>query len=83
MTIWQTCFNVSRHGHVGAALMTDQSEKDAIRLPIRRWAERHGVSVRTVHRWAESGIVPEPERIRGRNYMPANVEPRTEDKAVA
>ena len=45
-------------------------------MPIRRYAEQKGVSVRTIHRWAEAGIIQEPERINGRNYLPADVEPR-------
>ena len=63
--------------------MTDEAKRDQVRVvPIRRYAERHGVSVRTVHRWAEAGVVPEPERIRGRNYMPADAEPRRDGKAA-
>ena len=30
----------------------------------RRFAERRGVSTKTLDRWVEAGILPEPERIR-------------------
>lgn len=52
-------------------------------LPIRRFAEQHGVSVRTVHRWAESEIIQKPERINGRNSLPANTEPRRDGDGEA
>jgi hypothetical protein len=42
----------------------------------RQYAERHGVSTRTVDRWSEDGILPEPIRIRTRKYWPTDVEPR-------
>jgi DNA-binding transcriptional MerR regulator len=46
------------------------------------FAEQHGVSVRTVHRWAETGVIDPPERIRGRNYLPADTEPRRDGEAA-
>jgi hypothetical protein len=37
----------------------------------RTIAERHKVSIRTVERWTEAGILPQPLRIRGRKFWPA------------
>ena len=52
-------------------------------LPIRRFADKHGISVRTALRWAESGIIREPLRINGRNYVPADTEPRRDGEEEA
>jgi DNA-binding transcriptional MerR regulator len=49
------------------------------RQPIRKFAERWGMSVRTVKRWAESGVVDPPERINGRNYLADDAEPRRDE----
>jgi DNA-binding transcriptional MerR regulator len=54
--------------------MSDQPKKP--RQPIRKFAEKWGVSVRTVKRWGESGIIDPPEVINGRNYVPEDAEPR-------
>jgi hypothetical protein len=60
--------------------MADHQAKDESSLkPIRQKASQWGVSVRTVHRWAEAGIIDPPERINGRNYLRGNVEPRFDD----
>jgi MerR-like DNA binding protein len=37
----------------------------------RTIAERHQVSIRTVERWTDAGLLPPPMRIRGRKYWPA------------
>jgi hypothetical protein len=42
----------------------------------RRYAERHGVSTRTLDRWVENGIIPAPEYIRERKYINPDIEPR-------
>ena len=35
-------------------------------------AQRHRVSIRTIERWVEAGILPQPTlRIRGRKFWPA------------
>jgi predicted site-specific integrase-resolvase len=48
------------------------AERSAIALdPTRVLAERHRVCVRTIERWVESGILPEPMRINGRKFWPA------------
>jgi hypothetical protein len=62
--------------------MSDPKKGPSNRQPIRKFAERWGVSVRTVKRWAESGVVDPPERINGRNYLPEDAEPRR-DSACA
>jgi predicted site-specific integrase-resolvase len=53
-----------------------------VREPHRRFAERHGVSTRTVDRWVKAGRLPEPERINNRKYWPSDVEPRRDGEAV-
>jgi len=42
----------------------------------RKKAERHGVSTRTLDRWAAVGIIDPPEKINGRKYADADAEPR-------
>jgi predicted site-specific integrase-resolvase len=44
----------------------------------RKKAERHGVSTKTLDRWATKGIISPPEYINGRKYGNANEEPRTD-----
>jgi predicted site-specific integrase-resolvase len=51
--------------------------------PVRKFADRHGVSVRTVDRWAEAGIIPRPQIIRGRKYLPEGTEPLRDRESVA
>ena len=50
------------------------------REPHRRSAERLGVSTKTVDRWVEHGILPEPERIRGRKYWDPGTQPRQDGR---
>ena len=38
-------------------------------------AKRHGVSTRTLDRWAAKGIIDPPEYIRGRKYGDLDAEP--------
>jgi hypothetical protein len=45
----------------------------------RKYAERHDVSTRTLDRWVEDGVLPEPKRIRNRKYMDPNTEPRRDN----
>ena len=52
-------------------------------LPIRKFAEKHGISVRTARRWADRKIIREPLRINGRNYLPADTEPRRDGEEAA
>jgi hypothetical protein len=33
-------------------------------------AERHQVCIRTIERWTEAGLLPQPLRIRGRKFWP-------------
>jgi hypothetical protein len=46
------------------------------RIAWRKYAERKGVSTRTLDRWALRGIIPRPDRINGRKYLPEDTEPR-------
>jgi hypothetical protein len=39
-------------------------------------AKRYGVSLRTLDRWAERGLISPPEYIRGRKYGDPDEEPR-------
>jgi hypothetical protein len=43
-------------------------------------SRRHGVSVKTLGRWAESGVIAPPIIIRKRRYSPADEEPRSDDE---
>jgi DNA-binding transcriptional MerR regulator len=61
--------------------MSDQDKEESSLKPIRQKANQWGVSVRTVHRWAESGIIDPLERINGRNYLPGDAEPRRDGKS--
>jgi hypothetical protein len=49
----------------------------------RKKAERHGVCTKTLDRWVEDGILPEPFRINGRKYWPVHVEPRRDGAVIA
>jgi hypothetical protein len=51
--------------------------------PTRRMAEQNGVSVRTIERWTEVGILPEPLRINGRKFWPAGTTPKTDAPEAA
>ena len=46
------------------------------REPWTKHAERFGISVRTLDRWVAQGIIPAPERIRGRKYGDPDTKPR-------
>jgi predicted site-specific integrase-resolvase len=59
--------------------MSDFNRKVEQRESHRRYAERQGVSTRTLDRWVVAGILPEPERIRKRKYWDPNTEPRRDD----
>jgi hypothetical protein len=48
----------------------------------RKIAERYNVSTRTIDRWSENGILPEPVRIRGRKYWPGDVQPRRDGETA-
>jgi hypothetical protein len=45
----------------------------------RKKAERHGVSTRTLDRWAAADIIAKPTIINGRKYGDADEEPRSRD----
>jgi predicted site-specific integrase-resolvase len=44
--------------------------------PTRVMAEQHRVSIRTIERWTDAGILPQPERINGRKYWPDGTTPK-------
>jgi hypothetical protein len=49
----------------------EPAEREAAELDrTRTLAERHKVSIRTIERWCEAGILPPPLRIRGRKFWP-------------
>jgi len=39
-------------------------------------AKRYGVTLRTLDRWVEKGLISPPEKIRGRKYGDPDEEPR-------
>ena len=54
-----------------------QPKKREKRLESHRaFAERHGVSPRTIDRWATAGLLPKPTRINKRKYWNPNTQPR-------
>jgi hypothetical protein len=44
----------------------------------RQYAQRRGVSTRTLDRWVVDGILPAPDYINGRKYIDPDTEPRTD-----
>jgi len=49
----------------------------------RAFAERHGVSPRTIDRWVKAGILPAPTAvIRTRKYWDPRIEPRLDADAA-
>jgi hypothetical protein len=46
--------------------------------PTRKMAEQNSVSIRTIERWADAGILPPPVRINGRKFWPAGTMPKTD-----
>ena len=44
----------------------------------KRYAERRGVSTRTLDRWVLAGIIPPPDVINGRKYIDPDTEPRSD-----
>jgi DNA-binding transcriptional MerR regulator len=52
------------------------------REPWSKKAERHGVSPKTLDRWATKGIIDPPEYINGRKYGDADEEPRLDTSAA-
>jgi hypothetical protein len=53
-----------------------QAESTGPRPTPRKIAEKYNVCVRTVERWVEAEILPEPDRINGRKSWPPGTEPR-------
>jgi DNA-binding transcriptional MerR regulator len=52
--------------------MSDLKQRES----YRRYAERRGVTTKTLDRWVDAGILPEPDRINKRKYFDPNTEPR-------
>ena len=65
---------MSRKNPEGAA---ERPSRDLDRT--RTIAERHQVSIRTVERWTDAGILPQPLRIRGRKFWPAGTTAKLDD----
>jgi hypothetical protein len=53
-----------------------------VMLPTRKLAERYDVTVRTIERWVETGVLAAPQRINGRRYWPEGTTPRTDPAAI-
>lgn len=51
-------------------------EHSPMREPKRRFAERWGVSPKTIDRWVQNGLLEEPEVINGRDYFRTDARPR-------
>jgi hypothetical protein len=57
-------------------------ERQATSLdPTRVVAQRHQVSIRTVERWTDAGILPPPLRINGRKFWPAGTRAKIDTAA--
>lgn len=48
----------------------------------RAFAERHGVSPRTIDRWTRAGLLPKPVRINKRKYWNPSTQPRRDADAA-
>jgi hypothetical protein len=58
------------------------AEQEATSLdPTRVVAERHRVSIRTIERWTDAGILPPPLRINRRKFWPAGTVAKTDTAA--
>ena len=57
--------------------MTNERPTGAM-ISTRLMAERWHVSLRTVERWIEVGVLPPPIRVRGRKYWPEGTAPARE-----
>ena len=49
--------------------------------PAKAKAEDLGVSVRTLDRWAEAGILSAPIKIKQRKYWPSAEQPKSDNEA--
>jgi len=47
-------------------------------LSTSKMAEKFSVCMRTIDRWLEDKILPEPKRINGRKFWPADTEPKSD-----
>lgn len=55
-----------------------RKNKNKRREAWKKYAERRGVSTRTLDRWVEAGIIPPPDVINGRKYIDPDTEPRSD-----
>src|SRR5262249_61326050 len=61
-----------------------QRKKRAKELETHRaFAERHGVSTRTIDRWTRDGLLPKPIRINKRKYWNPSTQPRRDTETAA
>jgi predicted site-specific integrase-resolvase len=54
----------------------DQRPPAGALVTAPKLAERLAICTKTVDRWVETGILPAPQRIRGRKYWPDDVAPK-------
>jgi predicted site-specific integrase-resolvase len=52
-------------------------------LPYARYAERKGVTTKTLDRWVAKGILPPPKRVNNRKYLDENIQPRQDRETEA
>ena len=63
--------------------MSDRSVAHPPRLiPWAEYASLHGVTTKTLDRWVRRKILPIPEYINGRKYLPAGVQPQRDNEAA-
>jgi hypothetical protein len=54
----------------------ERDQPPSRKIPFAEFARIWGVSTRTLDRWIEQKILPEPERINSRKYFSSDVTPR-------
>ena len=65
----------------GELVLTTKRKRAKRRAPWRKIAEKHGISTKTLDRWAAAGIVDPPEKINKRKYGDPDAEPRLDSVA--
>jgi hypothetical protein len=63
------------------ATLPKRKKRAKRRAAWRDLAKRHGVSTRTLDRWAVAGLISPPEIINGRKYGDPDEAPRLDDVA--
>jgi hypothetical protein len=57
----------------------DETPPRVQRVSSRVLAAENSVSIRTIERWTDAGILPQPVRINGRKFWPAGTTPKADD----